>query len=198
MSSPYGPPELVGHPKNVAPERTGRTVLISLLSVFLAMFLLAVGYLAVINVGVVDTYSKLPELPGTLVSQAEVAAVLPGAGPLTCKDNSYLIRTQDRECEAQGPAASSFTIDERLYSGTFVPAGGRAKAGFSQQLTSSYPINDLDGVADEAVAVSQLPVITSVVFRSGNLVVTISASYLNGPSGPPIALAKSIAERLRQ
>jgi hypothetical protein len=144
----------------------------------------------------VDTHTKLPELPGTLVSQAEIDAFLPGAGPLACEDNSYLIRTQDRKCEAKGPAASSFAIDVRLYSGTFLPAGSRAEAGFSQQLSSSYPIKDLDGVADEAVAVSQLPVITSVTFRSGNLVVTVSASYLNGPTGPPIALAKSIAERL--
>lgn len=198
MSSPYGPPELVGYPQQStpAPERTGRTVLISLLSVFLGAFLLVVGYLVVINVGVIDKYTALPTLPGPLVTPAEIAAVLPGAGMLTCHDSSPLVRTQARTCQAQGPDNASFTIDLRLASGTFVPASTRAEANFAQLLTGTYPIGDLGGTADEAVAASQPPVNSAVIFRKGNLIVTVGTSYLVGATGPPVALAKTIAERL--
>ncbi|GAA1661771.1 hypothetical protein GCM10009765_09130 [Fodinicola feengrottensis] len=200
MSAPYGPPGHVGYPPQPAPARTGRTVLRALLSALAAVFLLIAGYLVVINLGVIDTYTTLPALPGKLISQAEVAAVLPGAGPLACDDSTGLIRTLDRDCKATGPAGTSLTISERLFSGTILAGSVRASNSFGQRLAGSYPIHDLDSWVDAAYAFRRPPLSNSVYFRRGNIVVGVDVDLGYGGgnqvSEPPVPLARSIAQRM--
>jgi hypothetical protein len=178
-----------------------RTALFVTLGVMGAFVLLVgglVGYGVATQLGAFDKYRSVPELNGTLVTDADVQSVLGSGGSPHCPGFPTSADEVEQQCIWGGEQPDGLRVDVTLYHGSFFKTGPmRAQSTYAYYRGQADAPTDRHGIGDVAFAgKSTLDDGDRVLgFIDGNLVVQLT--YVpSARDGTVMALARALDSRL--